>query len=111
MLAADPPAAELDTTGDDIRLPEHVVLSNVAAVHGQLIERLDCGERITLDLEPVQKMDTAGAAAVIDLVLRAREREVPLQIQGASDQVRGMFDLLGVTGLIDDGNPDNREGD
>lgn len=71
-----------------------------ATVRGWLAqsERLLAGER--LDLSAVTRIDSAGAALLLELTRRAARTGRELRFVGASPQVRGLLEFLQIDRVL-----------
>jgi anti-anti-sigma factor len=62
-----------------------------------------CGKkgRIVLDLKEVPMMDSSGLGAVVTLHVSARTRGCQLEVVNASKQIRELFSMTNVLGLLE----------
>ncbi len=64
---------------------------------------------VVLDLGRAEVFDSAGLAAVVDGIRRARRQGVEVKLRGLSDSMREFFSLVSVDRLIADREPPPRE--
>lgn len=65
-----------------------------ASVRGWLDRADELAGAGRLDLARVSKVDSAGAAFLLELTRRARQRNQPLQFANASQSLRGLIEFL-----------------
>ncbi|WP_426574558.1 STAS domain-containing protein [Aquihabitans sp. McL0605] len=68
---------------------------------GQAIDSaLEAGGGVVLDLGAVTFMDSSGLRVIAVALRRAREHDRPFTVAPASDAVQRIFDITGVTALL-----------
>lgn len=67
--------------------------------HVEAIDHLD-GMRMVLILEAIHFISSAGVGVIISLMQKIRDRQGNLQICRPSQQVRDVFDVLGLNRLV-----------
>jgi phospholipid/cholesterol/gamma-HCH transport system permease protein len=94
-----------------IQLDETFDRSTAPAAQARLLAALrDKPGELTVDLSKVQRFDSAGVAALIELLVRARAQQTKLHFQGMSRGLLDYFSLLSVERLLQEAPRPRRSG-
>lgn len=93
-----------------IILPSSMCVVDVGTLHAHFLESLEElvtksskeheQEAITLDVDGITRIDTAGVQLLVSFLNEAKIRHIPVQIVGDSQQLEGVAENLGLQGLI-----------
>jgi len=72
-----------------------------AAFHDACLAELEAGKMLTLDLSLCTHLDSTFLGTIQDVADHAIEHKTSLRIQGVLPAVRGLFEELGMSGVID----------
>lgn len=89
-------------TSVDFRLPQHLTLSNVQALHEKLNALVQDNQYddIVLCGSEVSRADTAGIQLLAAFVQSAKERQINLDWQEPSDKLINAASVLGAIGAL-----------
>ena len=66
----------------------------------ELAARLERGGALTVDLQAVDYVDSAGLALLLELTRRAKSEGATLRLTGASEQLRRLTKFFGIDALL-----------
>ena len=70
-------------------------------VERQLLEHIEAGAAVTLDLHGVSFIDSSGLRALVTARQRAEETSVPFTLAGRSPAVERLLQVTGLDGVFD----------
>jgi len=83
------------------QLPEELQINNVAALHQNLIELLDEGKEIEIDINQVVQADTASVQLLCALQKHLLATQHKIQWHGKSDALIASAKALGVLTFLE----------
>ncbi len=103
-----PPIAGSERDGETlhVRLGRCAVLGNSLALRNGLLEQLHKPPppaRILLDLSRLDRLDTAGVAAIVECLVHARRIDAGLALEGVTRQGLRMLELFHLEALLSTG--------
>ena len=84
-----------------LQLPEELQVNNVATLHQRLIELLDEGNEIEIDINQVVQADTASLQLLCALQKHLISTEHKIQWHGKSDALIASAKALGVLNFLE----------
>jgi anti-anti-sigma factor len=86
-----------------IRLAGRVTVDDVSALRKSILDEVERTEatRLVLELSGVERMDTAGAAVLVEALMRGRDRGIRVLLCSPSPSVIQMFRLAGLENVLD----------
>ena len=84
-------------SSDTLSLPETLRIDTVMALQDELQRTLDLGEAISVNAEPLERIDFCGLQALAVFSAEARRREIPVRWQDPSESLLQAARLTGFT--------------
>ena len=95
------PTTELPATEtareSTIVLDNTVVISNISQIRDKLLGFTDGYEKIVIDMDNVEMIDTAGLQLLTSFIMSMKQKSVDISWQGESAALRDTARLLGLT--------------
>ena len=85
-----------------LSLTDNLTIYQAEALKAQLLQALDAGPELELDLSQVGDMDTAGLQLLIMLKRQAQQQGKQLSFQGHSPAVRSVIDVCNLAAEFGD---------
>ena len=99
----DPEDEQQDPLANEkcIRLRSDCVIDEVSGIRQRLLNSYGSGQPIVIDLEAVDKVDTAFLQLLCSMARKAREDGIPLRFEKHSASIIESAALLGLSGVLD----------
>lgn len=90
-----------DTVGH-IGIKGELTIYTAAALQQLLLDALNAGSKVEIDLSEVSEMDCAGLQLLIAARREAARQGKPIHIAGSSQVVLDLLELCALSGIIDE---------
>ena len=78
---------------------QHIGFDNAVAILNQGIQAIDSGDSV-MDMQDVQKTDSAAVAVVLEWMRRAQARNAELKVNNAPESFQNLVKLYSLSDLI-----------